>query len=82
MTTSSSRLTRRTLLHTGTLAAAATLLPSESHAQKSAKTSYAPATLKPPTPAADLPIRLGIASYTFHSFNSAHLLSLTHERTP
>ena len=36
--------------------------------------SYAPSTLKPPTPAADLPVRLGIASYTFRSFASQQLL--------
>jgi sugar phosphate isomerase/epimerase len=35
---------------------------------------YAPSTLKPPSPAANLPIRLGIASYTFREFDSAHLL--------
>jgi len=71
MTNSADTLTRRTLLHTGTLAAVAALLPagSEAQAQNSA-TSYAPATLKPPTPDADLPIRLGIASYTFRSFGS------------
>jgi sugar phosphate isomerase/epimerase len=62
-----SQITRRTLLRTAPLAAAATLLPAESRAQP-------PATLKPPTADADLPIRLGIASYTFRQFDSAHLL--------
>ena len=73
MTNSASTLTRRTLLRTGALAtAAAALLPanSESEAQQSTHTSYAPATLKPPTPDADLPVRLGIASYTFRNFGS------------
>jgi sugar phosphate isomerase/epimerase len=71
--------TRRALLHTSALAAAATLLP-ESQAQNSTtavysreasfQQTYAPATLKPPTPDADLPVRLGIASYTFRNFGS------------
>ncbi len=83
MTNTLSTLTRRTLLHTGTLAAAATFLPAESHAQKPTKSSYPPASLKPPTPAADLPIRLGIASYTFRSFDSAHLIEFMRQlRTP
>jgi sugar phosphate isomerase/epimerase len=72
MKNSSNTLTRRTLLRTSALAAAATLLPADSPAQTA--TSYAPATLKPPTPDADLPIRLGIASYTFRNFDSQHLL--------
>jgi Xylose isomerase-like TIM barrel len=66
-------LTRRTLLQTGTLTAAASLLPAASQSQQ-APTSYAPSTLKPPTPDTDLPIRLGIASYTFRNFNSQSLL--------
>jgi sugar phosphate isomerase/epimerase len=74
MTNSTNPLTRRTLLSTGALAAAATLLPSESSAQNTAATSYAPATLKPPAPDTDLPVRLGIASYTFRNFDSQHLL--------
>jgi sugar phosphate isomerase/epimerase len=58
------------------LAAAATLLPIGSEAQ-------APATLKPPSPDASLPIRLGIASYTFRKFDSAHLIDLMHQlKTP
>jgi hypothetical protein len=75
MPTAVNSLTRRTLLSTGALAAAATLLPTESQSQETAKTTYAPATLKPPKPAADLPIRLGIASYTFRQFDSPHLLT-------
>ena len=83
MTNTLSTLTRRTLLQTGTLAAAATLLPSESQAQKSTKSSYPPSSLKPPTPAADLPVRLGIASYTFRNFDSAHLIDFMHQlKTP
>jgi sugar phosphate isomerase/epimerase len=73
MTNSVPTLTRRNLLHTGALAAAASFLPAESQAQQPS-TSYAPSTLKPPTPAADLPIRLGIASNTFRNFDSQHLL--------
>jgi sugar phosphate isomerase/epimerase len=83
MTIDTRTLTRRTLLHTGTLAAAATLLPAITHAQKSAKPSYPPASLKPPTADADLPIRLGIASYTFRNFDSAHLVDFMHQlKTP
>jgi sugar phosphate isomerase/epimerase len=92
MTNSANTLTRRTLLRTSALAAAATLLP-ESQAQNattavysreaSFQQTYAPATLKPPTPDADLPIRLGIASYTFRSFDSAHLIDFMHQlKTP
>jgi sugar phosphate isomerase/epimerase len=81
--TNTNRLTRRTLLHTGALAAAATLLPSESQGQ-TAPASYAPSTLKPPTPDADLPIRLGIASYTFRNFpDPAKLIAFMHQlKTP
>jgi sugar phosphate isomerase/epimerase len=83
MTNSASTLTRRTLLRTSALAAAATLIHADAPAQNAAKTSYAPATLKPPTPDADLPIRLGIASYTFRNFDSAHLIDFMHQlKTP
>jgi sugar phosphate isomerase/epimerase len=88
MTNSASTLTRRTLMRTGAFAAAATLLP-ESQAQTAVYSrsasipSYAPATLKPPTPDADLPVRLGIASYTFRQFDSAHLIDFMHQlKTP
>jgi sugar phosphate isomerase/epimerase len=71
-------ITRRVLLQTGTLAAAATLLPKGSSAQ----TAH-PTPLKPPTPATELPIRLGIASYTFRTFDSAHLIDFMHQlKTP
>ena len=81
MTNSATTVTRRTLLRTSALAAAATLLPAE--AQKPSTPSYAPTTLKPPTPDADQPIRLGIASYTFRSFDSAHLIDFMHQlKTP
>ncbi len=73
MTNSTNTLTRRTLVSTGALAAAASLLPAAAQAQQSA-TSYAPATLKPPTPAVSLPVRLGIASYTFRNFASQQQL--------
>ena len=81
-------LSRRTVLRTGALAAAASLLPAESQSQpkpsaQPARTAYAPASLKLPTSDTDLPIRLGIASYTFRSFDSAHLIDFTHQlKTP
>ena len=74
MTNSANHLTRRTLLRTGALAAAASLLPAESQRTDAATASYTPSTLKPPTPDVDLPIRLGIASYTFRNFDSQRLL--------
>jgi len=71
----SSSFTRRTLLRTTALAGAATLLPTAaSAAAQDAATSYAPSTLKPPAPDADLPIRLGVASYTFRNFASQRQL--------
>jgi sugar phosphate isomerase/epimerase len=71
--TTDNPLTRRSLLRTGALAAAAAILPAGAPAQQPAA-SYAPKTLKPPTPDADLPVRLGIASYTFREFASQHQL--------
>jgi sugar phosphate isomerase/epimerase len=85
MTNSVNTLTRRTLLRTSALAAAATLVPAAADAQKktTAKISYAPDTLKTPAPDADLPIRLGIASYTFRNFDVAHLIDFMHQlKTP
>ena len=79
MTHSVNTLTRRTLLRTSALAAAATLLPADAQTRKSAPLSYKPSTLKPPTPDANLPIRLGIASYTFRTFDSAHLIDFMHQ---
>jgi sugar phosphate isomerase/epimerase len=71
-------ITRRTLLRTAPLAATAILLRTGPSAQ-----AQPPANLKPPTPASDLPIRLGIASYTFRSFDSAHLIDFLHQlKTP
>src|ERR1039458_4081122 len=82
MTNSTNRLTRRTLMRTGALAAAATLLPAESQSQ-AAPASYAPSTLRPPAPDADLPIRLGIASYTFRSSpDPAKLVGFIHQLKP
>ena len=83
MTNSRNTLTRRTLISTGALAAAASFLPARSKAQKLA-TTYAPSSLKPPTPDADLPIRLGIASYTFRNFKDpAKLIDFMHQlKTP
>ena len=58
--------TRRDLLRTSALASAATLLP---------RSVFAMA----PTPtAAAAPIRLGMASYTFRKFDSAHLIDFMH----
>jgi sugar phosphate isomerase/epimerase len=66
--------TRRTLLRTGALAAAASLLPAESKADTP---------LVPPNNPTALPIRLGIASYTFRNFDSAHLIDFMHQlKTP
>ena len=72
--TNSSSFTRRTLLRTGALAAAASLLPADSKADTP---------LKKPSPAQDLPIHLGIASYTFRQFDSAHLIDFMKQlKTP
>ena len=67
MTNQSSNITRRTLIRAGGIAAVASLLPGASEAQ-SASSHYAPGTLKPPSDDVDLPVRLGIASYTFRKF--------------
>lgn len=76
-------LSRRAVLRTGALAAAASLLPAAAPAQ-AAKTAYAPGSLKPPAPDVDLPIRLGIASYTFRNFpDPAKLIDFAHQlKTP
>jgi hypothetical protein len=51
----------------------------ESQSQKPARTTA----LKLPTPASELPIRLGIASYTFRNFDSTHLIDFMHQlKTP
>ena len=58
---------RRGLLKTSALAAAASLLPSlDLHAETP---------MEPPAPATALPIRLGIASYTFRQFDIDHLIT-------
>src|SRR6266702_231374 len=76
MTNSANQLTRRTLLRTGALATAATLLPSAAEATS-------PAQLPKPSAPTALPIRLGIASYTFRNFDSAHLVDFMHKlKTP
>jgi sugar phosphate isomerase/epimerase len=98
MTNSINTLSRRRLLQAGALAAAATLVPSAADAQmagmsmggksahraKAARVSYAPATLKGPTPDADLPVRLGLATYTFRQFpDPAKLIDFAHQlKTP
>jgi len=74
MTNSPNSISRRTLLSTGALAAAATLLPTESHAETP---------LTPPSADAALPVRLGIASYTFRNFDSIHLVDWVRQlKTP
>jgi sugar phosphate isomerase/epimerase len=74
MTISTNSLTRRTLIRTGALATAATFLPAE---------SQSPAHLPVPSAATALPIRLGIASYTFRNFDSTHLVDFMHKlKTP
>jgi hypothetical protein len=76
MKTSPVSLTRRDMLRSGALAAAATLLPAASEAQP-------PATLKPPSPDISLPVRLGIASYTFRKFDATQLIDFMHQlKTP
>jgi hypothetical protein len=66
---------RRGLLKTSAIAAAASLLPSfDLHAETP---------MKPPSPATALPIRLGIASYTFRNFDSDHLVQFMKQlKTP
>jgi sugar phosphate isomerase/epimerase len=82
MKTPENMFTRRRLLQTGAFAAAATLLPEASSGQE-AKGSYAPSTLKPSAPDVDLPVRLGIASYTFREFDSVQLIGFMHQlKTP
>ena len=85
MTTS--KVSRRELIRTASLTAAASLLPGALSSGK-AFAAQAPATnpnlkLKPPSPAQDLPVRLGIASYTFRQFDTAHLIDFMKElKTP
>lgn len=74
-------VTRRSFVRgvAGFGAAAALVGRSDAQAQRSG----APTPLKAPTPAGDLPVRLGIASYTFRQFDSAHLIDFMHQlRTP
>jgi sugar phosphate isomerase/epimerase len=78
MTFSVNSITRRTVLHAVALGAAASLLPDVASSQAGESIP-----LKPPTAATELPIRLGIASYTFRSFDSAHLIDFMHQlKTP
>jgi predicted nicotinamide N-methyase len=63
-------VTRRTILRAGALAAAASWLPAEAQAQATP--------LQMPSAASVLPVRLGIASYTFRSFDSARLIDFMH----
>jgi len=68
-------LTRRGLLKGGTLAAVGTILPS---LEMRAET-----VMRPPSPATALPIRLGIASYTFRQFDADHLMAFAKQlKTP
>ena len=76
-------LTRRTVLRGGALAAAATMLPGGTEGQAAPASATTNAALKGPSAASDLPIRLGIASYTFRNFDSAHLIDFMHQlKTP
>ena len=77
-------LSRRELIRSASLTAAASLLPlSALAAQAPAPNPNPNMKLKPPTPAQDLPVRLGIASYTFRQFDTAHLIDFMHElKTP
>jgi sugar phosphate isomerase/epimerase len=60
-------MNRRDLLHTTALATAASLLPRSIFAAQ------------PLPKAAPAPIRLGMASYTFRKFDSAHLIDFMHQ---
>src|SRR5580658_9408998 len=76
-------ITRRNLLRAGALVAGGAMVPAALRGQKGGQAGYAPGSLKPPTPAAELPIRLGIASYTFREFDSMHLIEFMHQlKTP
>lgn len=52
-------------------------------AQRADRTKEDGWVLKPPSPATELPVRLGIASYTFRKFDTAHLIDFMHQlKTP
>ncbi len=64
-------LNRRDLLRGGALLSASSLLPNAARAAMNS------------TPAANMPIRLGIASYTFRNFDQAHLIEFMKQlKTP
>ena len=88
-------LTRRTILRGGALAAGAAMMPFELEGQNAGAIDYgapgkAPevasnqnAKLKPPSPDSDLPIRLGLATYTFRNFDSAKMVEYAKQlKTP
>src|SRR5438309_11629285 len=79
------KLSRRELIRSASLTAAAGLLPSAALAagQAPIPNPNPNLKLKPPSPAQDLPVRLGIASHTFRQFDTAHLIDFMHElKTP
>ncbi|MDP9039520.1 MAG: sugar phosphate isomerase/epimerase [Acidobacteriota bacterium] len=80
---------RRAFIRGAALTGAAAALTgrSQSQAARGSSGTQAPGSsqtaLKAPSSAADLPVRLGIASYTFREFDSAHLIDFMHQlRTP
>jgi sugar phosphate isomerase/epimerase len=93
------RFSRRKMLRAGAMAAGAAMMPFEMQAQnanapsRTASDRPAPAPklagpnpnvkLKPPTEDAKLPIRLGLATYTFRNFDSAKLVEYAKQlKTP
>ena len=95
MTLPVNRPTRRTVLRTGALAVGAAMMPFEMEAQGAGAIDYgapgkAPevasnqnAKLKPPSPDSDLPIRLGLATYTFRNFDAAKMVEYAKQlKTP
>ena len=90
---------RRQVLRAGAMAAGAAMIPFEAEAQNAGANSRPAATgpgaapkmagpnpnvkLKPPTDDAKLPIRLGLATYTFRNFDSAKLVEYAKQlKTP
>lgn len=67
-------ISRRSVLRAGGLAAAASFLPNPSQAETP---------LEPPSADAALPVRLGLATYTFRKFDSDHVVQWAKElKTP
>ena len=89
------RLSRREMLRAGAMAAGAAMMPFEMEGQSAGVIDYgapgkAPevaanqnAKLKPPTDDAALPIRLGLATYTFRNFDAAQMVAYAKQlKTP